>query len=101
MVKTTKPKKKIATVKASSKKDKPIGKVTHYFSNIKVCVIKLLAPISVGDEIRVTGGENTDFNQKVVSMQIDHKEVKKAKKGNSVGLKIKEKVRDGYRVYKV
>lgn len=80
---------------------KLIGKITHYFSNIGVGVIKLSAPLKQGDEIRIMGGENTDFNQKVASMQVDHKEVKVAKKGNSVGLKVGEKVREGYHVYKV
>ena len=47
------------------------------------------------------GGENTDFNQKIDSMQVDHKEVKKAKKGDSVGLKVSEKVREGYQIYKI
>lgn len=83
------------------KKPKPIGEITHYFSNISVGVIKLSAPLNQGDEIRVMGGENTDFNQKVDSMQVDHKEVKKAKKGDSVGLKVSEKVREGYKVYKI
>lgn len=81
------------------KMEKLIGKVSHYFSDIEVAVIKLSTPLSKGDEIRIVGGESTDFNQKVASMQIDHKEVKKAKKGNSVGLKTKEKVREGYKVY--
>lgn len=80
---------------------KLIGKITHYFSNIEVGVIKLSAPLKQGDEIRIMGGESTDFNQKVVSMQVDHKEVKTAKNGNSVGLKVGEKVREGYQVYKV
>lgn len=80
---------------------KPIGKVIHYYDHIGVGVIKLSAPLSKGDEIRVMGGESTDFNQKVVSMQLDHKELKKATKGNSIGLKVKEKVREGYKVYKV
>lgn len=79
---------------------KLIGEITHYFSNIGVGIINLSAPLAEGDEIRIVGGENTDFNQKVESMQIDHKEVKKAKKGDSVGLKVSEKVREGYRVYK-
>ncbi len=82
-------------------KGKLVGKVSHYFSDISVGVIKLSAPLSQGDEIRIIGGEATDFNQKVKSMQVDHKEVKKAKKGNSVGLKTDEKVREGYQVYKV
>jgi len=80
---------------------KLIGKITHYFSNIGVAVIDLTAPLKEGDTIRVVGGQETDFEQKVSSMQIDHKEVKSAKKGDSVGMKVDEKVHEGYRVFKV
>ncbi len=80
---------------------KLVGKVTHYFSDISVAVVALLLPLSQGDEIRIIGGDSTDFNQKVDSMQVDHKVVQKAKKGDSVGLKVSEKVREGYQVYKV
>ncbi|MEK7080340.1 MAG: hypothetical protein AAB925_00715 [Patescibacteria group bacterium] len=81
--------------------EKLVGKITHYFSNISVAVIDLSSSLKEGDEIRIVGGENTDFNQTVDSMQVDHKEVKIAKKGDSVGLKVKEKVHEGYKVYKV
>jgi hypothetical protein len=90
-------KKKVST----KKKDKKIGKITHYFSNIKVAVIKLSETLKVGDKIRVVGGENTDFKQQVKSIQIDYKKVKLAKKGKSIGIKIDEKVREGYIVYKI
>ena len=80
---------------------KLVGKVTHYFSNIGVAVVDLLAPLAQGDEIRIVGGQSTGFNQKIDSMQVDHKAVEKAKKGDSVGLKVSEKVREGYQVYKV
>lgn len=80
---------------------KLIGKISHYFSNIGVAIIDLSASLNQGDEIRIIGGENTDFNQVVESMQVDHKEVEKAKKGDSVGIKVKEKAREGYQVYKV
>ncbi len=83
------------------KEGKLIGKVSHYFSNIGVAVIDLSDTLSQEDEIRIMGGESTDFNQKVDSMQVDHKEVKEAKKGDSVGLKVGEKVREGYKVYRV
>lgn len=83
------------------KKEKPIGKISHYFSDIEVGVIKLSDSLEQGEEIRIIGGESTDFNQKVSSMQVDHKAVKKAKKGDSVGLKVSEKVREGYKIYKV
>lgn len=80
---------------------KLVGKITHYFSNIEVAVIDLSASLSVGDTIRVVGGEETDFNQEINSMQIEHEQVKKAKKGDAVGVKVSEKVREGYKVYKV
>lgn len=83
------------------KEEKPIGKITHYFSNIGVAVVDLVSPLKDGDKIRIVGGEETDFEQEVKSMQIDHKEVKSAKKGDSVGMKVSEKVREGYQVYKV
>lgn len=83
-----------------AKEEKPIGQVTHYFSNIGVAVIDLSSPLKQGDVIRITGGQETDFEQKVDSLQVDHKEVKSAKKGDSVGMKVKEKVREGYKVFK-
>jgi putative protease len=84
-----------------AKKEKLIGKITHYFSNIDVAVIELLTPLKNGEKIRIVGGQETNFEQKVSSMQIDHKEVKSAKKGDSVGMKVDEKVHEGYKVYKI
>lgn len=80
---------------------KLVGKISHYFSNIEVAVVELSTPLKVGDKIRVVGGETTDFEQEVDSMQIEHEQVKTGKKGDGVGLKIKEKVHEGYKVYKV
>jgi len=94
-------KKKPSSAKSSAGKEKPIGKITHFFSNIDVAVVSLLGGLKEGDEIRIMGGESTDFNQIVDSMQVDHKKVKTAKKGDEVGLKVKEKVHEGYKVYKV
>ncbi len=85
----------------NEKEGKLIGKITHYFSQIGVAVIDLSSGLKEGDNIRIVGGENTDFTQSVESMEIDHQKVKSAKRGDSVGLKIKEKVREGYKVYKV
>ena len=79
---------------------KLIGKVTHYFGNIGVAVIELTDSLKIGDTIRIVGGE-TDFEQVVDSMEVDHKKVEKAKKGDGIGLKVSQKVREGYKVYKV
>ena len=84
----------------TTKKEKPIGKISHYFGKIKVAVIKLTGPLKVGDTIRVVGGEETDFTQPIKSMEVEFEKIQKAKKGESVGLKIKKKVREGYLIYK-
>jgi len=80
---------------------KLIGKVTHYYDNIGVAVIELSDALQVGDTIRIQGGANTDFEQPIESMQAEHENIEKAKKGDVVGLKVGEKVREGYRVYKL
>ena len=77
-----------------------IGKITHYFGHIGVAVIELTSVLKVGDNIRIIGGE-TDFTQTVDSMEYEHQKIEEAKKGQAVGLKVAEKVREGYKVYKV
>jgi len=42
-----------------------------------------------------------EFEQAVQSMQIDHKDIKEAKKGQEVGLKVDQKVKEGWEVYKI
>jgi putative protease len=79
---------------------KQIGVVSNYFDHIGVAAIKLSAALKTGDKIRIKGGEDTDFEQEVGSMQIHHEKVDKAKKRDEVGLKVSEKVRKGYHVYK-
>jgi len=82
-------------------KEKLIGKITHYFTNIGVAVVEITSGgLKVGDKIHIKGG-NTDFEQKVESMQVEHEGVEKAKKGEGVGLKVNEYAREGDEVYKV
>jgi putative protease len=76
-----------------------IGRVTHFFSKISVAVIELTAPIAVGDRL-VFKGPNTDFGQTVESMQIEHENVQRAEPGQSIGLKVNERVRETDTVYK-
>jgi len=80
---------------------KKIGKISHYYGDIKVAVIELDGALKTGDVIRIIGGEDTDFEQTIESMEVDHKKVETAKKGESIGLKVKKKVREDYSVYKV
>ncbi|HJX51070.1 MAG TPA: translation elongation factor-like protein [Candidatus Nanoarchaeia archaeon] len=84
----------------ADKKEKIIGEVMNYFDHVSVAAIKLVAPLKVGDIVRIVGGE-TDFEQKIESMQINRNSVKTAKKGDEIGIKISEKVRKGYKVFKL
>jgi len=78
-----------------------IGKVTHYFTKISVGVIEITkGSLKMGDKIRIKGA-TTDFKQKIASMQIEHEKVEEAKKGQSIGMKVKEHVREHDKVYKV
>jgi len=77
-----------------------IGKVSHYFTNIGVAVIELEAELAVGDEILIRGS-TTNFNQVIDSMEIDRQKVEKAGAGQSIGLKVLERVRQNDDVYKL
>jgi U32 family peptidase len=79
---------------------KLIGEVFNYFEQVGVIAIKLSDGLKLGDTIRIVGGE-TDYTQIVDSMQIDGKNVTKAKKGDSVGIKVSEKCHKGYKMYKM
>jgi translation elongation factor EF-1alpha len=76
-----------------------IGHVTHFFPKISVAVIELKEPLKLGDTI-VIKGPNTDFEQIVDSMQIEHENIQKAEAGQSIGLKVFQRVRETDTVYK-
>jgi len=77
-----------------------IGTVSNYFDHVSVAAIKLDAGLNIGDTIRFVGGEK-DFEQIIDSMQIQNDKIESAKKGDEIGLKVKERVRKGYRVFKI
>ena len=78
--------------------EKLIGKITHYYGNIGVGIIELIGNLKVGDTVHIKG-KSTDFEQEVDSIQIEHQSVDKAKKGDVVGIKASQKVKEGDEVY--
>jgi putative protease len=76
-----------------------VGHITHFFSKIGVAVVELTAPLAVGATI-VVKGPTTDFEQTVDSMQIEHNNVQRAEAGQSIGLKVADRVREKDTVYK-
>ena len=81
-------------------KENIIGVVTHYFPQVKAGVIKLKAPLSLGDTVRIKG-HTTDFTQVVNSLQIDRQPITTAKRGQEIGLLIDYRVRRKDTVYKI
>jgi selenocysteine-specific translation elongation factor len=77
-----------------------IGKVSDFFARPVVAAIELTGALKLGDKIRIKG-HTTDLELAVESMQIDNAPVEEAKAGDSVGVKIPERVRKGDDVYKV
>ncbi|MEM0333534.1 MAG: translation elongation factor-like protein [Candidatus Aenigmatarchaeota archaeon] len=77
-----------------------VGKVTHFYPKISVAVIELENTLKKGDKISIEG-RTTNFSQIVESMQIEHKDVNEGIKGQSIGLKVVERVREGDKVYKI
>ena len=77
-----------------------LGQVEDYFAHVNVMALKLLAPVSVGNMIRIKG-HTTDITQKVESMQIEHQPVQTASAGDSVGIKIADRARRTDMVYKI
>jgi len=79
---------------------KLIGRITHYFPKICVAVVELSDDVKVGDEIRIEGATSS-FEQVIESMEIENEKVELATVGQSIGLKVKDRVRLHDSVYKI
>lgn len=79
--------------------EEQIGKIIHYYDKIGVGVVRLEAGLASGDTIHVKG-KISDFEQTAESLQVEHENVAKAKKGDEVAIKLNEKAKEGDAVYK-
>ncbi|NQV09161.1 translation elongation factor-like protein [Candidatus Woesearchaeota archaeon] len=87
-------------VEKKEAKEKEVGKISHYYSHLGVGVVELSGTLKKGDKIHIKGA-TSDFTQNVVSMQIEHDKVEEAKKGQSIGMKVKDHVREHDAVFLV
>lgn len=78
--------------------EKQIGTVTHFFDKIGVAVVKLAGKLSKGDTIIVRKGEQ-EFEDTVASIQIDHKDVASAKKGDDAAVKLGGIAKEGSAIF--
>lgn len=81
--------------------EKEIGKIIHFWGHISVAGIDITkGELNVGDTIHIKG-HTTDFTQKVKSIHIEEDSIERAKIGDSIGVKVKEHVREHDIVYLV
>jgi putative protease len=80
--------------------EKEIGTISDFFARPVVAGIELSGNLKLGDKIHIKG-HTTDMEMLVGSMQINNANVTEAKTGDSVGIKVNDRVRRGDTVYKV
>ena len=77
-----------------------VGKVSDYFAHPMVAGVDIIRTLAIGSKIHILG-HTTDLEMSLESMQIDHKDITEAKPGDSIGIKVPERVRPGDTVYSV
>jgi len=78
-----------------------VGEVTHYFPHVNAAAVMIVkGTISVGDDIYIKG-HTSDFKERIDSLQLDRAAIDIGKKGQEIGLRVKERVRIGDSVYRI
>ena len=80
--------------------DEVVGKFANYFAKAQVVVIKLEARVEIGEVLHFRG-HTTDFNQEIISMEMDHEPIESAEAGSEVAIQVDERVRRRDKVYRV
>lgn len=82
------------------KKEKQIGTVTHWYDKIGVAVVKVTGTFAKGDKIKIKKGES-EFEEVVSSIQLDHADVPSVKKGDDAAIKLSQNAKEGAGVFLV
>lgn len=77
-----------------------VGKVSDFFAHPVVAGVDMTGTLKTGEKIHIKG-HTTDIEMVIGSMQINNENVTEAVSGDSVGIKVPDRVRAGDTVYKV
>ena len=81
--------------------EEQVAVIVKFFAKPSVAALQVTdGSIKKGDTLRYKG-HTTDFTEAVNSMEIDNQPVEEAKVGDLIGVKVKERVRENDKVYKV
>jgi putative protease len=81
--------------------EEQVAVIVKFFTKPSVAALEVTnGTIKKGDMLRYKG-HTTDFIEEISSMEIDNQVVDEVKVGDLVGVKVKERVRENDKVYKV
>lgn len=81
--------------------EEQVAVIVKFFAKPSVAALEITkGTLKNGDLLRYKG-HTTDFTEEVTSMEIDNQAVEEAKVGDLIGIKVKDRVREGDKVYKV
>ena len=81
--------------------EEQVAVIVKFFAKPSVAALEVTGgTIKKGDLLRYKG-HTTDFTEEVQSMEVDNQSVDEARPGDMVGVKVKERVRENDKVYKV
>ena len=78
-----------------------IGKVVAFFRVPVVAVVKVTKGVLKTGDLVWVKGHTTDYKLTISSLQVDHRPVSQANKGQEVGLKVPARARRGDRLYRI
>ena len=80
--------------------EKLIGIISHFYNKLNVAIIDLADVLSVGQTVHIKGAHD-DFTQQIKELQFEHENIPAGKKGQSVGIKVEQKVHENDQVFLV
>lgn len=81
--------------------EEQVGTVVKFFSKPSVAAVEVTGGgIKRGETLRFKG-HTTEFTDVAASIELDNNPIEEAKAGNLIGIKVKERVREGDKVYRV
>jgi translation initiation factor IF-2 len=81
--------------------EEQVAVIVKFFAKPSVAALEVTnGTIKKGDLLKYKG-HTTDFTEEIASMEIDNQPMDEVKAGDLVGVKVKERVREGDKVYKV
>ncbi len=80
--------------------EEEVGTVSKFFAKPMVAGIDLTASIKAGDKLHIRG-HTTDMQFVIGSMQIENANVEEGNQGDSIGIKVPDRAREGDKVYRI